>query len=276
MYTFHKFGKDYSVLKREAINHYNQGLKCKQIATLMNIDRRTVGKWLKEEGFTYSRHNKANIDSSVFDTIDTSEKAYWLGFIFADGYVSKKNNFELSLAIKDLNHLTKLKEFIKFEGKIYIDNKIGRCRLQFQDSQIVNSLKEIGCINKKSLVLKFPDIDESLYAHFIRGYFDGDGCISDPKNSIAISIVGTKDFLEVIHHILDIPKYKIKHRQPLHSIEVNISEFSGEDARRFCLFVYNNSTIHLERKHERFIKHLEKHEYRIKKSKTTRVGTKVD
>ena len=124
--------------------------------------------------------------------------------------------------------------------------------------------------------MKFPEIDESLYAHFIRGYFDGDGSISDPKNSIAINIVGTKDFLEVIHHVLDIPKYKIKHRQPDHSIEVHISEFSGQDARRFCLFLYNNSTIHLERKHERFIKHLKKHEYRIKKSKTKGTCTKMD
>jgi hypothetical protein len=162
--------------------------------------------------------------------------------------------------------ITKIKEKLYYSNKIALYNKV-----------FVDNLISHGCIENKSLQLKFPThLHKDLLSHFIRGYFDGDGCISDPKNSIAISIVGTKDFLEVIHHILDIPKYKIKHRQPLHSIEVNISEFSGEDARRFCLFVYNNSTIHLERKHERFIKHLEKHEYRIKKSKTTRVGTKVD
>lgn len=258
MYTFHKFGKDYSILRQEVIQQYKKGLKCTQIATKMDLDRRTVGKWLKEEGFTYSRCNKAAIDSSVFDTVDSSEKAYWLGFIFADGYVSKDNNFELSLSLKDLEHLTNFKEFLKYKGKIYIDQKIGRCRLQFQDSQIVNSLKSLGCVNRKSLILTFPTIDDGFYSHFIRGYFDGDGCINDSKRSITVDLIGTKEFLESIHDIVDIPKYKIKHRQPKHSPEVYISQFSGEHARAFGRFIYKNSTIHLNRKHERFIKHLEK------------------
>lgn len=276
MYTFHKFGKDYSILRREAVDHYNSGLRCKQIATKMGLDRRTIGKWLKEEGFIYSKCNKATIDSSTFDVIDTPEKAYWLGFIFADGYVSKENNFELSLAIKDLDHLNKFKEFIKFGGKIYIDDKVGRCRLQFQDPQIVNSLKRIGCVNRKSLILRFPDIHEYLKSHFIRGYFDGDGCINDPKQSITVGIIGTKEFLNVVHDIANIPKDKIKHRQPKHSPEVHISQFSGEDARNFGRVIYNDSTVHLERKRDRFTKHLEKHEYRIKNSKTKRASTKMD
>lgn len=276
MYKFHKFGKDYSILRKEAIDHYKNGFKCKQIATKMGLDRRTIGKWLKEEGFVYSKYNKSPIDSYIFDLINTPEKAYWLGFIFADGYVSKENNFELSLAVKDLNHLNKFKNFIKFGGKIYIDEKVGRCRLQFQDSQIVNSLKKTGCINKKSLVLKFPEIDECLYSHFIRGYFDGDGHVTNPENSIAVSIVGTLEFLQSVHNILNIPKYKIKHRQVKHSPEVYISEFSGEDARNFGRFIYNNSNVHLERKYERFIKHLDKHEYRNKKSKTARTCSTMD
>lgn len=258
MYKFHKFGKDYSILKQEAIEYYKNGLKCKQIATEMDLDRRTIGKWLKEQGFTYSRCNKTNIDSSIFNEIDSSEKAYWLGFIFADGYVSKANKFELSLAIKDLDHLTKFKEFLKYEGKIYIDQKVGRCRLQFQDSQIVNSLKKAGCINKKSLVLEFPNINRLYYSDFIRGYFDGDGCVNDPKNSIAVDIVGTKSFLESVHDIIEVSKTKIKHRQKNHSPEVFISCFSGKDARNFARFIYKDATVYLERKHERFMKHLEK------------------
>lgn len=256
MYTFNKFGKDYSVLKKEAINHYNLGLKCKQIAVKMQLDIRTIGKWLKKEGFVYSRYNKANINSSVFSKIDTESKAYWLGFIFADGYVSENSNFELGLGLKDLIHLEKFKEFLQFEGKIYIDNKVGRCRLCFQDVKIVEDLKKTGCINKKSLVLTFPKIKDELMHHFVRGYFDGDGCISSPERSISVQIVGTKNFLESIHDLVNIPKYKIKHRQLKHAKEVNISVFSGEDARNFGKYIYYNSTIQLERKKERFTKHL--------------------
>lgn len=276
MYKFYKFGKDYNILRKESINLYKQGFKCKEIATKIKIDRRTVGKWLKEEGFVYSKCNKANINSFIFDKIDSEEKAYWLGFIFADGYVSKESNFELSLSIKDVNHLINFKNFLNFEGKIYIDNVIGRCRLLFQDFQLVNSLKSLGCVNKKSLVLSFPNINEIYYSHFIRGYFDGDGYVSDINNSISISIVGTQNFLETVHDIINVSKLKIKHRQPKHSAEVHISEFSGEDARRFGKFIYENSTICLNRKHERFLKHFEKYEHRIKKSKTKRTCPTMD
>jgi DNA-binding transcriptional regulator WhiA len=258
MYTFKKFGRDYSLLKPKAVSLFHSGLNCKQIAKELEVYRKTVGKWLREAGCEYSKVNKAKVNSSVFNKIDTEEKAYWLGFIFADGYVSKSNNFELSLGLKDLEHLTRFKEFLQFEGKIYIDQKVGRCRLQFQDAQIVNSLKKIGCVNKKSLVLMFPKINECFYSHFIRGYFDGDGSINKPEKSISVSIVGTQQFLEFIHNLLNIPNYKIKHRQIKHSKEVHISEFSGNDARNFGKFIYNNSTICLERKKERFVSHLNK------------------
>lgn len=274
MYIFHKFGKNYGVLRQEAVQHYKNGLKCKQIATKMGLDRRTIGKWLKKEGFTYSSCNKANIDSLVFCNIDTPEKAYWLGFIFADGYVSRENNFELSLALKDVSHLNKFKDFLKYEGNIYIDQKVGRCRLQFQDSKIVNSLKSLGCVNRKSLVLVFPQIDSSFYSHFIRGYFDGDGCINNPKYSISVDIVGTRSFLESIHNIVQISKTKIKHRQKQHSPEVFVSSFSGEDARCFGRYIYKNATVYLERKEERFTTHLTKYdESRFKKQKTKGAST---
>jgi DNA-binding transcriptional regulator WhiA len=260
MYKFNKFGRDYSILKADAVQHYQKGIKCVQISNLMNVDRRTIGKWLKEAGFVYSKNNKANINSEIFETIDTQEKAYWLGFIYADGYVSKESNFELSLSIKDLSHLEKFKSFLEFEGKIYIDQKVGRCRLQFRDVKIVNSLKQLGCVNKKSLILRFPEVSDDLKSHFIRGYFEGDGYISDPKRSVAVSIVGTEEFLKSIHDVTDLPKENIKHRNPKHSKEVFTNMISGKNARKLCRYMYENATVYLDRKYQRVIDHLKKFE----------------
>ena len=54
-----------------------------------------------------------------FEIIDTEEKAYWLGFLYADGSVSSTDNrIELGLAEKDLNHIEKFKEFIGVPNKI--------------------------------------------------------------------------------------------------------------------------------------------------------------
>lgn len=260
MYKFYKFGRDYSKIQPEVYKLFEKGLKCTEISKKLNIDRRTVGKWLKQKGYKYSKYNKANINSAIFNNVDNEEKAYWLGFIFADGYVSKSSNFELSLGLKDLKHLKKFKNFLEFEGNIYIDNKVGRCRLQFQDSKIVNDLKSIGCVNNKSLILKFPNINDELTHHFIRGYFDGDGCINKSNTSMSVSVIGTYSFISQIHNILNLPKDNIKHRNIRHSKYVYTNQLSGQNARNFCRYIYKDSTIFLERKYNRFMKHLQRFE----------------
>lgn len=258
MYKFHKFGRDYSKIQPEVYELFEKGMRCVAISIKLGLDRRTVGKWLRQEGYQYSKCNKANINSSIFSKIDNEEKAYWLGFIFADGYVSKVSNFELSLALKDIDHLKEFKKFLKFEGNIYIDNKVGRCRLQFQDYKVVNDLKSIGCVNNKSLILKFPNINNNLIHHFIRGYFDGDGHINKSNKPISVSIIGTYSFIEKIHDILDLSKDNIKHRDTKHSKYVFTNQLSGQNARNFCKYIYKDSTIFLRRKHDRFIKHYQR------------------
>ena len=263
MYNFHKNGRDYSIVRKESVDLFYKGLSCKDISKKLVVDRHAVGRWLREAGCIYSKVNKTDINSSVFDSISTEEQAYWLGFLFADGYVSKSTAFELSLSLKDIYHLKKFKKFLDYKGKIHIDNKIGRCRIMFNDSQIVNSLKELGCINRKSLVLTFPEkLATSLYSHFIRGYFDGDGYINGTSKPILVSLIGTYSFLEAIHNILNIPTHSIKHRNSKHSELVFTNNLCGETARNFCNYIYNNATIFLERKYNRFIEHVEKYNKR--------------
>ena len=110
MYKFHKSGKDYFTLKKEAIELFDSGINRSDIARKLQLDMHAVGKWLREAGKEYSKTNKASINSNTFNIIDSEEKAYWLGFLYADGYVSKIREFELSLSLKDLNHLEKFKK----------------------------------------------------------------------------------------------------------------------------------------------------------------------
>ena len=83
-----------------------------KLATKYNITRWTLTKKLRELGIEIvNRQNKAKFDEHIFDNIDTEEKAYWLGFIYADGNISsitentKRYEFELSLKGSDINHL---------------------------------------------------------------------------------------------------------------------------------------------------------------------------
>lgn len=68
--------------------------------------------------------------------------------------------------------------------------------------QLIN----LGCVPNKSLILKFPSLnifqEKKLVYAFIRGYVDGDGCLTFSKNGkLNLSIVGTYDFLLGITNI---------------------------------------------------------------------------
>jgi hypothetical protein len=59
------------------------------------------------------------------------------------------------------------------------------------NTKIVSDLYKHGCVNNKTFKIKLPKLREDLIRHFIRGYFDGDGCISLPN----IKILGNEDFI---------------------------------------------------------------------------------
>lgn len=87
-----------------------EGLTQREMAARLNVDRTTIQRALKKLNVkTPNYHNAVKFNNTVFDNIDTEEKAYWLGFLYADGSVSSTiNNVEVSLSIKDVDHLEKI------------------------------------------------------------------------------------------------------------------------------------------------------------------------
>ena len=108
-----------------AIKLLDEGKSLTEISKLFNCSRDAISKGVKLKGYNVINHqNEAKFDETIFDCIDTEEKAYWLGFIYADGYISSelkkgphkgKNPyaFEISLQIGDINHLIKFNNFAK-------------------------------------------------------------------------------------------------------------------------------------------------------------------
>jgi hypothetical protein len=200
-----------------------------------------------------------------FDIIDTEEKAYWLGFIFADGYVSNKEfTFELGLKASDVGHLHKFNRFIecvdnniKYHPKITIDKIYDSYRWNIRNEKLWNALNSYGCTPNKSLILKFPNIeifkDKLLIRHFIRGYWDGDGCISFTPKTKIISVLGTVEFLNEMKIYVptlinnNIYKHKSKNDKTF-SIQTNFRK-----AYETLKYLYNDSTIYLDRKYEKYL-----------------------
>ena len=224
------------------------------------IDRRTLSKHFKDLGIEIiNKQNRSKFNEHIFDQIDSEEKAYWLGFIFADGYISssplrtgvkKIYQFELSLGIQDIEHLNKFKDFIGYEKDIILDNH--RCRFAVANKHLWESLNSLGCTPNKSLSLQFPIIEEILIPHFIRGYFDGDGCISRHVHNTCVTphieLLGTKHMLESIVHFSNISANYKKDKR--HSEETWSLEWNKQNGIDFINYLYSNCSIYLNRKYK--------------------------
>lgn len=179
--------------KSKEIIHNRVCKGCGNIFILKNIadERRGKGLYCSKDCQTkYAR--KYFYDVNFFKTIDTPEKAYWLGFIYADGCLSK-NELILHLGIKDEEHLNKFKKAIKSNGKIEINETHATFRIS--SKEISYDLIKLGVLRRKTFIIKYPNLLKNLERHFIRGYFDGDGCISNikNKNSKTWSIFGASE-----------------------------------------------------------------------------------
>lgn len=252
----------------DLINDFNNGLSGEQIRKKWGIDKSILYSHLKKHRLRLTNYqNQCKFNEHVFDCIDTEEKAYWLGFIFADGYISshtpnkkKTYRFELSLAIKDKDHLDKFNIFMGYLGNnVKCDSY--RCRWFIGNKHLWTTLNNYGCTPRKSLTLKFPDKtifkSKDLIRHFIRGYFDGDGCVTLQKNKYSIrpyvSIIGTWEFLNSIEHYLNYPTLAKIYKDKRSQKNTYTLWFKTIESFDFLDKVYENATIYLNRKYNRYL-----------------------
>ena len=166
---------------------------------------------------------KYSYDSDFFEKIDSEAKAYWLGFLYADGYIHrnykngkiKSMSLELSLKSEDRVHLENflrdIKSNVPIKDKVIKlnDKKYFANRVIVSNTKMCRDLVNLGCVPNKSLILTFPSYDivpKEFMWDFIRGYFDGDGSIyyNNKEHTIKVEMVfvGTQNFLKGINDFL--------------------------------------------------------------------------
>lgn len=195
------------------INKYiNEQYSLKQLGKEFNCSYGTIRNLLHRKGYE-SRGNKQGYPRNefYFNKIDTPSKAYWLGFLYADGRVHSNSN-EISITLKDKEHLEKFRQalecFNHHIGKTKDDRFLKESVIYYislKDKQLHDDLIKWGCVPQKSLKLDtLPLIENNLMSHFIRGYFDGDGSLHYVKanSSFRVSFSGTEKFLSNIKKVL--------------------------------------------------------------------------
>lgn len=234
-----------------------------KIAKEFSLDRHKLSKMMKENGTVIGRtSSKYRYQEDYFDNINTEEKAYWLGFLYADGYVSEDaGKMEFGLQIGDITTVEKLRDTLVPGKPVHIRKATNSCRLNVTNVPIVKSLISKGCGPRKSLTLQFPTkfmVHAILVKHFIRGYMDGDGCVHITKRpDIVVAFEGTEKFLEELReHIMS----KVDVTKTTICSVTNSKSYSwsktGPDAIKILEYLYEDATIFLERKHRIFTSYL--------------------
>lgn len=217
-----------------------------------------------------SRGNKQGYprDELYFNQINTPEKAYWLGFLYADGCVHDGTTNEISINITDKEHTEKFKNAIKaINNKITEtkDNRMPNSKPLYQftikDKQLHSDLIKWGCVPKKTfLIEKIPNIPRDYISHFIRGYFDGDGSLHwlQSTNNYRISFTsGSKKFLQEILKELECSSINISQQKDSNTYYFQIA--GRKQVEKILNYLYKDSAenMRLDRKYQSYLKCLE-------------------
>lgn len=206
-----------------------------------------------------------SINTRYFQSIDSADKAYWLGFLYADGCVSKTiKEVILELKLEDIGHLEKFKSQIDSNKSVKIKDK--SCRFVVCSKDMCNDLILHGCVPKKSLILKYPTeamLPKKFESDFIRGYFDGDGCLSFTstmqhrsdccpdklykRQGWIFKILGTYDFLTGIQKFLPV-ETNIEQVGKIYCIKFGGNQKVKDAMNSF----YENPSVYLDRKYNKY------------------------
>ena len=183
------------VEKIDLVTLYVDGTSIKELSKKYERAESSVRDLIKRRGIKLRPLSEVNrkfeIHEYFFDVIDTDEKAYFLGFLYADGNVkTNKNMVVLSLKESDREILERLNKLIHVDKPLFVEknkrdgNRENTVGIRICNKNITDKLIKHGCHPNKTFTLTFPEwLNESLYSSFIRGYFDGDGYIGIIRDS---------------------------------------------------------------------------------------------
>lgn len=253
-------------MKKEKINrsyleylYIENNFSLKDVAKFYDVCQTTVWKHLKK--YNISKLKKYKYDTSVFEMF-SPESCYWSGFIAADGNVYN-GRLTILLNKKDVAHLEKFLRFVSTDKKIeyiiggFLNTEYAVVRIN--STKIVKDLKNnFNIIPNKSLILEPPkDMPENLIHHFIRGFMDGDGCISFSNNYPEISFTtGSENILIWIKNNIKknnlVGNPKIIKRKNSNTFSL---KFGGNQSKIILDWIYKESNVEilLDRKHNKFL-----------------------
>lgn len=265
---------------KKGMELYLNGMSLTRASKEVGSSPKRLSKYLKENGVEITNPIKVRqMNEDFFKVIDTEAKAYWLGFIYADGYITefKKNerikSMSLGIGLKatDENHLHKFLRDIEYtNGKVthrVVKGANGNhhaVRVVVNNTQMCRDLIKLGVTPRKSHTLAFPSeeiVPDHLLQHFVRGYVDGDGCLGFAKaNStrLRFGVIGTRWFLEGLMTRIPLFQATIKvDKRSVIPTSNNSIDLTHTKAENIIKYLYTNANVYLDRKYNKILPFIE-------------------
>ncbi len=248
---------------------YLSGVSSVKIGEIFNCDHKTITKVLDKYGIdrTGVGLRRYQLNEHYFDNIDTPNKAYVLGFLYADGSnCISKQTVSMSLQEGDMQILEDIRNEIGSERPLeFLDysnkhdggyNYKNQYRLLMFSKYMCEVLNDKGMPQNKSLILTWPTfLSDNLYSHFLRGYIDGDGHISPTSNFVGF--IGTENFCvcakKHIENTLGI-QCNITDASCHNGVTKNLNISKKENVLPFLDYIYHDAEMYLQRKFDVYTK----------------------
>lgn len=256
-------------LLKQIVQEHMNGKLMKDIEMEYNISHYTVYRYMEKNNIEFkNQHGRKNhFNQDYFSCIDHQDKAYWLGFIYADGNVActgggntKTNRLTINISHKDVELLEAFCEdigldssnIVTYEPKGTYSNSL-MSRIYLNSIKLCADLEQLGVYpNKTGTLSSFPNIPSEMIPHFLRGFFDGDGWIETNNN--VLGFVSDELFIEQIDFYLfnklnidpgyiykenrkDFPVYYLKY-------------YKTESIKAIYSLFYKDANRSLKRKHD--------------------------
>lgn len=237
-----------------------------QIAKMMSVGKHVICGIVsrgKIQPRSASDYRKYKVNEHFFDIIDDEHKAYFLGLLYADGCCMKRGTSHithLGLQKKDIYMVEAFRDAVYPNRDCPIGAARNQRRVVINSKIMFEALVALGCYPRKSLTLKFPtsnQVPDNLLHHFIRGYFDGDGCIQyktmGERVNGGVSFAGSIYFCPKLLELLNREVGNFGLSAPKQTPNIRIVQASRQAAlRKFYDYIYKDASIFLNRKREKY------------------------
>lgn len=248
-------------LDQQIENLYSKGYSGIAIHEMLGVGHGTVYRHLSKMGITKTMSQAKRVysmDEHYMDNIDTQKKAYILGLYMADGCnFTPQNDLILSINKEDRALVEKVKKEFSSDAPIHIDrNRLAT--LHLSSKHLSKIMESHGVVRAKSNILEFPELKPELMRHFIRGYFDGDGCLYINNKKLCYSTIS---FTSSSAFCLKLKEYLAKeygfnscitHRHKNNPNNATIQFRGLKNILPFLNDMYRDSLIHLDRKFNKY------------------------